>query len=64
MVFKMLNPDPKYRWSVMECLASPYFDEVRLKPLEKQSSQELELSIDKPDVYDYYYGRNIKFNAF
>ena len=58
----MVMVDPKLRWSAKECLDSAYFDDVRSKPLEKYSTSEVFLSVDKPDVFDYYECKNLKYN--
>ena len=61
LISKMLTLDPRERWTVQDCLASRYFDDIRSIPHQKQSSFQLNLNIDCLGVYDYKQQRNVKY---
>jgi serine/threonine protein kinase len=60
----MLVADPKYRYSMAECLNSPYFDDIRDRELEKTSSSKLYLNIDYNDAFDYKRNINLKYSRY
>ena len=58
----MLEMNPKDRWTASECLRDPYFNSVRCKPLERESTVSLQLPLDEPNVFDYHAGKNMKYD--
>ena len=46
LCLKMLEFNPHMRWSAKECLKSRYFDDVRIKQLEKKSKQKVVLDTE------------------
>ena len=61
LIENMVVLDPSKRWTVEECLASAYFDDIRSSAHEKQSSFELHLAVDKPGVYSYQDHTNLMY---
>ena len=50
---QLLNLNPFFRPTALECIKNPLFDKVRDKKLEVLSFGKLNLDIDQDDVFDY-----------
>ena len=66
LCLKMLEFNPHLRWSAMECLKSPYFDDIRIAQLEERSKLKIGLEIEDLSLnalLHYIKAESRKFNS-
>ena len=54
----LLEFNPFFRASSVECLMSSYFDDIRNPALERSAPVKLSLSVDHDEAFDYKLGKS------
>ena len=62
IIQNLLTLNPYFRWTASECLAHPFFDDVRLENTQLSSSKKLKLAVDQDEAFDYENEGNSMFS--
>ena len=57
----LLEFNPFFRASTVECLMNKYFDDIRNPLLERSAPEKIQLSVDQDDAFDYKAGSSSKY---
>ena len=54
----LLELNPYFRQSALECLKDPIFDNIRISACEQSATEKLKLLIDRDEAFDYDTGKS------
>lgn len=54
----LIELNPYFRQSALECLKDPIFDKIRIQACEQSAAEKLKLDIDRDEAFDYDSGKS------